>query len=216
MILNRLLPILVFAALLALGSGGAAAQTSRLYLAGYMGLNTHPRLAFTEESIPIAGKIEPKNAFSFAGALGLRIDNNWRVETELSYRAADLGTMDVKNIGAFNVGGDMSTYLLMANAYYDFDLNWKKVMPFVTAGLGVAFHDVNLDDSTGNATDASDSDFGVAWQVGGGVKYRVTDDMAFSGGYRYLGTTDVGYRGYNMDYSTHEFRLGLEYDLPIK
>lgn len=194
----------------------AGAQTSRVYFAGYMGLTTFRDQSFSERSVPVSGQIKADNTFSFAGAMGLRLTNNWRVEGELSYRKADLGSMVINNTGLFNMGGDIGTTVALANVYYDFDLSWKKMTPYLTAGLGVAFHSANINDLSGRAVSASDDDFNIAWQVGGGLKYRVADNMAFSGGYRYLATTPVSVQGYEVDYGSHEFRIGLEYDLPFK
>lgn len=192
----------------------AHAQTSRLYLAGYMGLNTVPDLDFSEKTTPVAGDLKFDNALSFAGALGLRIDNEWRVEAELSYRQADLTGMDIANAGLFPANGELATTLLMANVYYDIDVNMKKIKPFVTAGLGMAWHNGTVDDISGIAVDASDNDLGLAWQVGAGLKYQVKPNMSFTGGYRWLGGTAVQMEGYEHDFSGHEFRIGLEYDLP--
>lgn len=194
----------------------AHAQTSRLYLAGYMGLNVMPDLDFSETTTPSSGDLKFSNAMSFAGALGLRIDNQWRVEGELSYRKADLTGMDFSNAGLFDANGELGTTLLMANVYYDFDLNWKKLTPYVTAGMGLAWHNGTIDDVSGFAVDASDDDIGLAWQIGTGLKYQVKDNMAFTGGYRYLGGTTIQIQDYEHDYSSHEFRVGLEYDLPFK
>jgi opacity protein-like surface antigen len=217
MTLTRLLQTLSVTMLLVISVVGMAhAQTSRLYFAGYMGLNTFGDLDFSEKTVPTSGSFTPDNAFSFAGALGLRINNTWRVEAEASYRSADMGNINFGNGVSAPVGGSLSTYLLMANVYYDLDLGWQKLTPYLTAGLGLSFHDGEIDDTTGFGADATDSDFGVAWQVGTGLKYRVTDDMAFTGGYRYLGTSQIGIQGYDMDYSSHEIRVGLEYDLPFK
>ena len=192
----------------------AHAQTSRLYLAGYMGLNLMPDLDFSEKTVPASGTLKFDNPLSFAGALGLRIDNQWRVETELSYRKADITGMDISSAGLFDANGELGTTLLMANVYYDFDLNWKKLTPYVTAGLGLAWHNGTIDDVSGLAVDASDDDLGLAWQLGTGLKYQVRDNMSFTGGYRYLGGTTIQMQGYEQDYTSHEFRVGLEYDLP--
>lgn len=211
------LPLLAFLCALPLCAAPAAhAQTSRVYFAGYMGLNTFGDLDFDDSTSGRSGSLKPSNAFSFAGAMGLRIDKQWRVEGELSYRNADMGTIDFSGGGHYDAMGELTTTLLMANVYYDFDLGWKKLQPFLSGGLGVAFHDLTINDTSPTNIDASDEDIGMAWQVGGGLKYRVTDDMAFSGGYRYLGGTPINAGGYEVDFGSHEFRLGLEYDLPFK
>lgn len=193
----------------------AKAQSSRLYFAGYMGLNTSTDHEFSETSTPARGDFEFKNTPSFAGALGLRIDNSWRVEAEISYSNPDLNSVDFANGNTFPMGGDLTTYLFMMNAYYDFDMQWKSLTPFVTAGVGLAYHDAQINDSSGFTTNASGTDVGFAYQVGGGLKYRMSDDLALSGAYRYLGGTDINIDSYSINYSGHEFRFGLEYDLPV-
>ena len=193
----------------------AKAQTSRVYFASYLGLNTSNDQEFSESSVPQGGDFEYKNAGSFAGALGLRISPQLRLEGEVSYRNADLSSVDFNNNGTFDMGGNMRTYLFMLNAYYDFDLEWEKISPFVSAGFGLAYHDGEIDDSSGFATDATASDMGFVYQVGGGLKYRWDENLAFSGGYRYIGGSDISIDTYDIDYSNHEIRFGLEYDLPV-
>lgn len=212
---NRFL-LLVALALPLFAAGTAIAQTSRVYFAGYMGLNVYSDMDFSESSSPASGTIQAANAMSFAGAMGLRIDKQWRVEGELSYRNASMNKIDFSDTGQFPLNGDMSTTLLLANVYYDVDMGWQRLQPFVIGGLGIALHSTSLDDTSGRNLDASDDDIGFAWQVGTGLKYRMADNLAISGGYRYLSGTPVTVGGYEMDFSTHELRVGLEYDLPFK
>ncbi len=193
----------------------AKAQSSRMYFAGYMGLMTSNDREFSDSRSGTSGDFEYNNTPSFAGALGLRINPSFRLEGEVSYSNADLTQTDFSTGGSFTTGGNLRTYLFMLNAYYDFDLEWDKISPFVTAGIGIAHHDAEIDDVSGFATDATGTDFGLAYQVGGGLKYRWSDDLAFSGGYRYLGGSDISIDSYDINYSGHEIRFGLEYDLPV-
>lgn len=210
---KRILTVFAAFTLLAFTAAGAMAQSSRLYLAGYMGLNITSESQFIESNTPARGDIEFKNGASFSGALGLRLSKNLRLEGEVSYRQADISSADFTTPGAFTLGGDVSTWLWMANVYYDFDLNWKNIEPFVGAGVGLAHHTGTFN-GTGVAN-ASDSSYGLAWQVGGGAKYRVSPDMAFVGGYRWLGSTDAQFDSYEMEYGGHEIRFGVEYDIPV-
>lgn len=197
------------------GMSAANAQSSRVYFASYLGLNTSTDHEFSESSTPANGDFEYSNTTSFAGALGLRVSPAVRVEGEVSYRNADLSSMTLNNGNVFDAGGNLRTYLFMLNGYYDIDLEWEKITPFVTAGLGLAYHDGEIDDSSGFATDATGSDYGFAYQVGGGLKYRMDENLAFTGGYRYIGSSDIDLDTYSFDYSSHEIRLGLEYDIPV-
>lgn len=193
----------------------AAAQTSRLYFAGYLGLTKYDDLNYSDSLAPASGDIKLDNANSFAGALGVRFSRNLRVEAELSYRTANLDTITIESAGIESgVGGEIETYLGLLNVYYDFDVD-RKIQPFLTAGAGIVMHDGNVDDSTGFASDASDSHTSFAWQLGAGAKYRVSPGMAFTGSYRYLDSLDIEFDQYKIDYSGHEFRVGIEYDLPV-
>lgn len=205
----------IFAAALAGAACAAQAETSRLYMAGYLGLTTLSNEAFSETTVPARGDIKFDNAGTFAGALGLRLNNKWRIEAEASYHKNDMSDIDIRGAGTFPIDGSVKTWLWMLNAYYDFDLEWDYIRPFVTAGIGLAYHDGQINDSSGFATDASDDSLGMAWQVGGGLKYKISDSLSLTGGYRWLGGSDAEIDGYEIDISGHEFRMGLEYDLPM-
>lgn len=197
------------------GALPAFAQSSRLYFAGYLGLNTSNNQEFSESSTGRSGDFERDNGTSFAGALGLRLTNQWRVEAEVSYRQTDFDNVTIDNTGTFKSGGDLSTLLYMLNVYYDIDYEWNNFSPFLTAGVGLASHSASIEDVSGFLPSASDDTFGFAYSLGGGLKYRISDSAALTTNYRYIGTTNFEANGYDMDYSTHEFRLGLEYDIPM-
>ncbi len=194
----------------------ADAQTSRLYFAGYLGLNTSDDQEFSESTSGTVGDIEMKNTPLYAGALGVRLSRQFRLEGELSYRKADMDRIVINGAGNFELGGELRTWLALANLYYDFDVNWKKLQPFIGVGLGFGWHNGEINDLSGLAANASEDSTGIAWQAGGGLKYRVNPDMAFTGAYRYLGSTDLEFESYDWDYGSHEFLIGLEYDLPVR
>lgn len=194
--------------------GVAAAQTSRVYFATYMGLLTYGDQNFTEDSTGTGGDLQYKNAWSFGGALGLRLSQQTRVEAEINYSNTDMDRVNFDGLGSFEMAGDIRSWTGLVNAYYDFDTGWK-LQPFVGAGVGVGHFNAEFDDISGFAADTSDDAYGLVYQLGGGFKYRMNPDLALTTGYRYLGSTNLEFDGYKLDYGGHEFRLGLEYDLPI-
>jgi OmpA-OmpF porin, OOP family len=206
---------IVAVCLLMLCAVPALAQTSRLYFAGALGLNILHDRNFSESTSGQSGGIGFNNGPSFSGALGLRVTENIRIEGELSYRNAGIAHVNFANGNSVRSGSDIKTWLLMLNAYYDFSFNWHNISPYLTAGIGVARHNVAIDPVTGLTPGASGSDTAFAYQAGTGLKYRVNPDMALTGGYRYLGTSDINAGSYKIDYHAHEFRMGLEYDLPV-
>ncbi len=210
----RILTALAVSFVMLTGVTDAQAQTSRLYFGGYMGLLTFNDQEFTESTGSTSGGLELKNGLSMAGALGLRFSRQLRAEAELSFGKTDFDRIDYDSGADRELGGELTTWTTMLNIYYDFDVPWK-IQPFIGAGLGFAWTKGEIDDGTGSAVDISDKDFGLTWQMGGGLKYRVAPDLAFTGAYRYLDSMDLQLGSYEIDYGSHEFRIGLEYDLPV-
>lgn len=198
------------------GVSFAQAQTSRIYLAGYLGLNLFNDQEFTEGSTGRSGDFELDNATSFAGALGMRLSQNVRLEGELSYRNAEFTTVDVAGGGTFDTGGELKSTLMFANMYYDFNVPWS-IQPYIGGGLGYGWHSGEINDGSGLLTNASSDSSGIVWNAAAGIKYRPAPDLAFTAGYRYVDSwSDLEIGSYDVDFDTHEFRLGMEWDLPIR
>jgi len=211
---THLLAAMLCAALVTGLSTSAQAQTSRIYLAGYLGLNISTDQGFTESSTSNSGDLELDSSTSFAGALGMRLSNQLRIEGEFSYRSSDFSSTDISGVGTFAAGGELESTILFANAYYDFDVPWI-IQPYVGAGIGYGWHTGQISDSSGLLANASSDESSFLWNAAAGVKYRPQDNMAFTAGYRYLDTfTDLQFGSYDLDYSSHEFRAGMEWDLP--
>ncbi len=213
---------IVFLKYAALGAGLAAlltaaapahAQSSRMYVAGYMGLNTMSAQDFSHPRN--SGAIDFKNGTSFAGALGLRLTPHIRIEGEVSYTRNDLSSMTLDTGQTASIGKNLKTWLYMAHGYYDFNMNWRNLSPFVSAGLGLAMHDGAVAGAPGGLMDASGTSYELAYSLGAGLKYQMKPGVALTGGYRYVGTTSLGIGNYDIDYNAHEFRAGLQYDLPV-
>lgn len=190
----------------------AAAQVSRLYLAGYMGLNVFQDQDYEDTDTSTKGTIGLNNAPSFAGAIGLRLSRDVRIEAELSYRKADVNQLDFPGAGGQS-SGELQQYLGFLNLYYDFDMPGK-IQPFVNVGLGMGMFSGEVNNTAGGPSFANEDATALTWNAGAGFKYRAKEDMAFTAGYRYLDSTDLSFDDFDIDYSSHEFRVGIEYDLP--
>ncbi|MCB1720543.1 MAG: porin family protein [Rhodospirillales bacterium] len=216
MIKTHLTLAIAVIALLLSSVSNAQAQTSRFYLAGYLGLNTFNDQEFTESASGNNGDFEIDNTMSFAGALGMRLSQQLRIEGELSYRNAEFSTADIAGVGTFSSGGELKSTLLFANMYYDFDVPWS-IQPYIGGGLGYGWHSGEINDGSGLMVNASSDHTGIIWNAAAGIKYRPSPDMAFIAGYRYVdAVSDLEIGSYDVDFDTHEFRLGMEWDLPIR
>lgn len=186
-----------------------ANSASKIYLAGYMGLNLAGDQDFSDKTNIISGSADIDNAPAFAGAMGLRLGKNVRAEAEISYRNNDINALS-GNFGSVDVGGDISSWMGMVNLYYDFDVDWK-IKPYVSAGLGLGYFDGEI--TSINNTRFQDEAYGLTWQAGAGLQYRASDKWAWTAGYRYLDSADLEFGDLDLDYGSHEIRIGLTYDL---
>lgn len=147
----------------------------------------------------------------FGGSGGYEFGNNIRAELELSYRynAADKW---IDGGGTSIVGGSATSFAVMANGFYDF--NMGQFVPYVGAGIGFAVVSAEIDQSGINQMD--DNDFALAWQIAGGVGYKLTPKFTLSFDYRLFATTDAELTmrdGTKIDaeYFTHNLMLGGRY-----
>lgn len=129
----------------------------------------------------------------------------------------------VKTPTTVNAATETSVYSAMVNLYYDIDTG-TKFTPYVGAGLGYARVESKISLQQQGVSEKS-KDNNLAWQIGAGVSYAMTDNISFDAGYRY---TDYGNvkDSYKMDIppfkgsfdasskssiTSHEFLLGARY-----
>ena len=174
------------------------------------------------KSTIVDGRIDDINA-AYRAAVGLRFCD-FRIEAEYGYGNYAMSgnwALNTKNgvVGSYPPNLSYpSTYTLksrvqtvMLNAYYDINTG-TKFTPYVGAGIGYShlkakIHDVDFSESK------SDNNF--TWQIGAGVSYAMTDNIALDAGYRYTDAGDVKFYtedGVNkFEAQSHEFLLGARY-----
>ena len=158
--------------------------------------------------------------------LGYRINPNWRVELEGGYRPSEMGPVrgDATRVSGGSTGicsvnvlrtasnptcqdpyGTISSITTMVNVIYDFNFSWfQGIVPFVGAGLGLNFVDMELVGQYGvvpGPTTAGnprfqnllidDNDVTIAWQALAGLTWNATDRLALDLTYRYLSGSDL-------------------------
>lgn len=131
---------------------------------------------------------------AFSGALGLEYDG-YRLEGEVAYQQNEID----------NLGSDVSVFSIMANGYLDFQLEQRKIIPFVSAGISYA--NVNVD-ALGN----DGSDGVIAFQFGAGVGLQVSRQVTLDAKYRYFTAPDprieLGSNTLEMDINSHNILFG--------
>jgi opacity protein-like surface antigen len=152
------------------------------------------------------GEAALRSSSAFAGAIGLQVAPSVWVEGEAMSRRVALEGGD----------GFADTELALVNVSFQPELG--KFTPFLTAGAGVTRHDGQKRDSAGFVSGPqSESGNGFAWQLGGGLQFHPTNDLAFAGSYRYLNAAAPGMGdSETSEYNDHEVWVRANYDLPIK
>ncbi len=107
---------------------------------------------------------------------------------ELEYTAFTTASASANYVNVLKVHYKNSLQSLFVNAYFDINTG-TNFTPYVGAGLGVGFNRLNttIDMPTlvTSATLGSHSNTNFAWNVGLGVAYQFTDNIAVDLGYRY-------------------------------
>lgn len=154
----------------------------------------------------IDGAVDTHVGYALGVAVGQRLKKNKsvRMEAELGYQK---NNVDHCVSSSRDTSGDLKAYSLLVNGYYDF-VKGKKIVPFITAGIGVA----KVDADVNNIVHVDD--VGLAYQVGAGVYYTITDNWHIELKYRYFGTAEFeGLKIYNTnpEFESNNVLLGVRY-----
>lgn len=114
------------------------------------------------------------------------------------------------------VSGSTTGMTFLINGFYDFNLPYLSgfgATPYVGGGIGGG--QTSLDLKIGDRTIVNDSGWGLAYQLGAGVRYQVMPGLALDLGYRYKGITDVTLRNdfekITVPNRSHNFQASLTY-----
>ncbi len=180
---------------LALLAGSTSAQADGLYVSVFGGLNwvSDSSAVTVTNGTTFSWSTDADTGFVLGGAIGGHLDR-WltglSVELEASYRRNDVGgtwTTDDNCEGRCSTGpidANISTFALMANAWYEHDMGWK-IRPYAGGGLG--WGRAHLDGALVSWTTTFDtSNDGFAWQLGAGFNYEASPGVNVGLDYRYF------------------------------
>ena len=209
--MKRAIACLVFAAFFALPAL-AAAENSGVYVA--------PRLLLGFQhtgttNIGDEAKSNYENTFGGALAVGYNFASSFRLplraELEYAYRseAEEKASVDIPGVAKYDMKHKMSISTLFLNAYYDIDTG-SAFTPYFGIGFGMAFVDNKWSGENSNGKEfgsgsASTSSF--AYNLGLGVSYAFTENVAADLGYRFIG---AGYHDgkFKDNYGGEENKIG--------
>ncbi|NWG45801.1 MAG: OmpA family protein [Alphaproteobacteria bacterium] len=200
-----------------LPASAQAAEGGNWYLGGFFG-PSWAEDADVDVSPPILTDVEVSwDNPGWGGGAALGYDwGHFRLEGEASYRTYDgdeisgtvVGLEDPLSVSG-SLDGDLSVLALMVNGAVDFQLApW--FTPYVGAGAGWAFSDIDLNGTGGD-------DNGFAWQafVGTAVRLDGVGRWHMTADYRYFNVDSIefsdGGADIETDHTSHDIMLGLRY-----
>ncbi|NKC32495.1 OmpA family protein [Falsiroseomonas selenitidurans] len=221
--------VLLAATVLALPVVAQAQPISGLYVGAGAGVNLRQESDATlsnNMTAPRTGTAEFNYGFVGVLSLGYGFGNGVRAEIEGSYRNNEVD--DVSGFGLPNNArslGSATTYGVMANALYDFDLGPGSFLtPYVGAGAGYQWVDNDVRGGVGSGNtvriDGTDGRFAYQAIVGAAFPIAQVPGLAVTAEYRFLGTLDneVDARRDNsaagtaeQDNFNHSLLIGLRY-----
>jgi opacity protein-like surface antigen len=201
--------------------GAQVAQAQQAYVSVFAGGSVPGTLTFDDSYGNTHYSLGLKTGYLIGGAVGVTIADALRVEIELSHaawKAAD--TFHSSAEAGFDgpADGSVNATYVMANGWFDLDTG-SAFTPYIGGGAGAAWlnGDVSFFGAANGFGAAQQAAF--AYQVGGGVKFDVNENLALDVGYRFKsilnGKNDnlnVNNRDYiNSDLNSHNIQVGLTY-----
>ena len=200
-------------AILSMSAGYAsAAETSGIYLSGKIGDSIIRNHDINYDFAGNHSKSADKTRGVFGGGVAVGYDFYsqyqfpMRVEIESMFRgkSKSVGQADDGSVSTRNKVR-LDTYML--NGYYDFH-NQSDFTPYITAGLGVADVKLNNEFSSADTNGSmSGSKTNFAWDVGVGVKYSLTENIAIDASYKYI---DGGKADISRSYDGESYRSKIK------
>lgn len=178
-----------------------------MYVSGNIGLGilNDSDTDFNFMGFPVTATFESEEGLALGVAAGYAFGNA-RIEGEYAYQQNDFETLEVSVLGfsaSTDISGETSSNSFLFNTYYDFK-NSSSFTPFLTAGLGVSNVEGELEGDT-------EDDTVFAYQLGAGLGYAVNDKFSIDFKYRYFGTDDPEFDGFDFEYSSHNLYLGARF-----
>jgi opacity protein-like surface antigen len=171
------------------------------YLRGDIGVGIMNRTSFDFEQNPlnVSNFTIQHNSIDdttiFGAGIGYEFNNWFRADVTAEYRTkAAINAYGLYNLGGGTFGdlytGSVRSTIVLANGYVDLG-TWNCLTPFIGAGVGAAWN--QLDDLVDTGIGTSGSGMGqnpthtnLAWAIHAGLSYAVTQNFTMELAYRYL------------------------------
>jgi len=152
----------------------------------------------------------PQPGYIIGGAIGMSFNDMLRAEVELSHSHNPFAT-------TFDgLHSDLGATYLLGNLWLDWK-NTSPLTPYAGGGLGVGW--ANADQHGLAFHGLSGGNSGLAFQLGAGIKYQLTQNVSLDLGYRYKSLNNItfhdgdgfpDFHGGNLN--SHNVQLGMTFN----
>ena len=165
--------------------------------------------------------LRTKMGYLLGGAIGVKWNDRLRAEVELSHSSWSVTDVLVKQKGTSleKATGSISATYLMGNVWLDIPTQ-SAFTPYVGGGLGLGWASADSPFFGGLSWGyGSGEKAGLAYQLGAGVKFTLSDKLDLDLGYRFKGLTGIDFNNIGDGGGTydgavlysHNIQLGLTY-----
>ena len=179
---------------------------SKVYISGAAGWAIPNSIDGTDSGV--AYTIDYENGPFFSGALGYKVNKNFRIEAEASYTSVGADSITGNGV-SIDLSADIDLLSFTANAFFDIPTK-SGFTPYLGGGAGIVRWDTGTITATLNGTSVSaagdsGSDLTAFGEVG--VAFSLSDNVDLVPAYRYQ-WFDNSTSTEDAD-SAHIFKLGL-------
>jgi len=208
--MRKILVAAAFGAMLSMSIGAYAAPYASFSAGFFQPANTTVTDDYSTDEVTLSYK----TGGVVSGAVGYRFDNGLRLEEELSYRGADFDKASLAGYNDVDINSKFTAVAFMTNLFYDIKTE-SIVSPYFGVGLGTCT--VKVDDATFSSGGYStpgwyeDDQTVLAYQLGVGLGFNVSQNVTFDVGYRFFGTEDIQFTDYKSTFSSHAGTVGVRF-----
>ncbi|MDH3689380.1 MAG: outer membrane beta-barrel protein [Gammaproteobacteria bacterium] len=185
------------------------------YISGHIGASwlSDADLDGSVPGIRFSSEVEFDTGIHLGGAYGHDF-GEFRVEGEFGYRSHEFEEVTDLEINGMPQGdrdadGDIDAFIFLANGFYDFDTETKWT-PYVGGGIGFARLDIK-DLFVAGLVRGDDDDTVFAYQVAGGIAYKISEQMVVDLSYRFLATSEPDFG--DLEYNSHNLVAAIRFSL---
>jgi len=190
----------------------SAAQAKDWYLGGSIGYNQTSNQTSEGEGLLVETEFDA--GIATTSIIGLKLDNNIRLEGELAWRRNDGDSLAFQGIERPFTAKGAQSYNFTANAYYDIPTD-SSITPYVGAGAGIGFLE---NEFLYGPVNFEDKDTAFIYQGAIGASLPLTEKITGFVDARYVGATGVDFvrtspadNGISLDSEYDNFTVSVGY-----